>query len=62
MSSDGWRPEGVESDTVSLLVNKEIMVDTGWHAVHNLLREGVPEDHIVKVELDRISNKRCYSC
>ena len=25
-----------------------------------LLREGVPEDHIVKVELDRISNKRFH--
>lgn len=46
MSSDGWRPEGVESDTVSLLVNKEIMVDTGWHAVHNLLREGVPVENV----------------
>ena len=26
-----------------------------------LLREGVPEDHIVKVELDRISNKKFHS-
>lgn len=41
LSADGWRPEGAESDTVSLLVNGTVMVDTGWHAVHNLLREGV---------------------
>ena len=41
LSADGCRPEGVESDTVSLIINKEIMVDTGWHAVHNLLREGI---------------------
>jgi len=41
LSADGWRPEGPESDTVSLLVNGKIMVDTGWHAVHNLLREAV---------------------
>ena len=41
LSADGWLPEGVESDTVSLLVDGKIMVDTGWHTVHNLLREGV---------------------
>lgn len=46
LSADGWRPEGVESDTVSLLVDGKIMVDTGWHAVHNLLREGVAIENV----------------
>ena len=46
LSADGWRPEGVESDTVSLLLNGEVMVDTGWHAVHNLLREKIPIENV----------------
>ncbi|MBO4367170.1 MAG: MBL fold metallo-hydrolase [Clostridia bacterium] len=45
LGADAWRPEGVESDTVSLLIGGKIMMDTGWHPVHNLLREGRrPED------------------
>ena len=45
LSADAWRPEGLESDTVSLLLNGQLMVDTGWHPVHNLIREGYrPED------------------
>ena len=41
------RPAGPESDTVSLLlINGQIMVDTGWHPVHNLMREGVPVENV----------------
>jgi len=41
LSADGWKPDKNEVDTVSLLIDGHIMVDTGWHAVHNLLRENV---------------------
>lgn len=41
LSADGWKPEKNEVDTVSLLIDGHVMVDTGWHAVHNLLRENV---------------------
>ncbi len=45
LGADAWRPENAGSDTVSLLINGTVMVDTGWHPVHNLLREGrSPED------------------
>ena len=46
LSAEGWKVEKGEVDTVSLLVNGHVMVDTGWHAVHNLLREDVPVEQV----------------
>lgn len=46
LGADAWRPEGLESDTVSLLINGSLMIDTGWHPVHNLIREGKSPDDI----------------
>lgn len=46
LSTDAWRPEGVESDTVSLLLNGSVMIDTGWHPVHNLLRERIAVEDV----------------
>lgn len=38
-------PEGEQADTVSLLVDGEILVDTGWFVLRNLMRAGVqPQD------------------
>lgn len=38
-------PEYEQADTASLLVNRHILVDTGWHVIRNLLRTGVnPRD------------------
>ena len=34
-------PDYEATDTASLLINKHIMVDTGWNPVRNLLRAGV---------------------
>lgn len=45
LSVCSWHPEREEEDTVSLLVNDHILVDTGWSCVRNLLRVGkTPED------------------
>ena len=41
LSTAGWLPENEANDTVSLLVNRHILVDTGWHCARNLLRAGV---------------------
>lgn len=51
LSSDSWRPENAESDTVSLALRGNAnepytMVDTGWHPVHNLLRENIPVEQV----------------
>ena len=45
LSVNGWRPDREEEDTVSLLINDTIMIDTGWNCVRNLLRAGkTPRD------------------
>lgn len=41
LSTGCWLPEDESTDTVSLLVNEHILVDTGWHCIHNLLRSGI---------------------
>ena len=38
-------PDNADSDTASLLVEKKIVVDTGWFILRNLMRAGIqPED------------------
>lgn len=45
LSVCSWRPDYEHEDTVSLLVNDSILIDTGWFCVRNLLRVGkTPED------------------
>lgn len=45
LSVCGWRPDREEEDTVSLLIDDQVQIDTGWHCVRNLLRAGKsPED------------------
>ncbi len=41
LSVGSWCPLSAEDDTVSLLIDRHILVDTGWMAVRNLLRAGV---------------------
>lgn len=39
------RPEFEQADTASLLVNRKIMIDTGWFALRNLMRtDALPQD------------------
>lgn len=59
LSTDAWRPEGLESDTVSLLINGQIMVDTGWHPVHNLIREGVPVENVRTLLFTHMHQDHC---
>lgn len=59
LSADGWRPEGAESDTVSLLINGHIMIDTGWHAVHNLLREHVAIESVNTLLFTHLHQDHC---
>lgn len=59
LSADGWRPEGAESDTVSLLLNGALMVDTGWHAVHNLLHEGVAVHDVRTLLITHLHQDHC---
>lgn len=49
----------VESDTVSLLINGQIMVDTGWHPVHNLIREGVPVENVRTLLFTHMHQDHC---
>lgn len=46
LSVGSCMPEMEQADTVSLLLNGHIMVDTGWHAVRNLLRAGIDPKEI----------------
>ena len=45
LSVGSWKPTRAEDDTVSLLINDTILVDTGWMSIRNLLRVGrAPEE------------------
>ncbi len=46
LSVSSWKPTRPEDDTVSLLVNDSILVDTGWMSVRNLLRVGKTPESI----------------
>ena len=59
LSTDGCRPAGPESDTVSLLINGKIMIDTGWHPVHNLLRENIPVENVHALLFTHMHQDHC---
>ncbi len=74
MSTETCLPQHADSETVSLLINRRILVDTGWHCVRNLMCAGVmPEqlsalcfthmhqDHYIALPslLFYLYNKRC---
>lgn len=46
LSVDSWRPLTADGDTASLLLNRHILVDTGWLVARNLLRAGLPLDGV----------------
>ena len=39
-------PDNAEEDTASFVVNKHIIVDTGWHVIRNLLRANIKPEAI----------------
>lgn len=42
-------PEYEQADTASLLIDRHILVDTGWHVIRNLLRTGVNPREITAI-------------